>query len=125
VSEQPKKRLFQFSLATAVVLMFVAAGLLWANLLEHENPGCLLDQKLEWGRVSSERVNTDYILGGGPRGWPFVYLQYVYAGGQRGGLSAWKEWHLLCLALDVLLAFAVLLTTAVVCEHLIRRKERQ
>jgi hypothetical protein len=33
VSDQPRKRpLFQFHLSTAIVMMFVAAGLLWANL---------------------------------------------------------------------------------------------
>jgi hypothetical protein len=134
MSEQPKKRPWlQFHLSTAVVLMFVAAGLLWANMRGEEK------ETVEGYRVGS----TDYIefVYYEVRGWPFWFVSHGANFACRKDLaeqfqSTWRQMpsdnlstvskeNSLGLAGDVLIALAALCATLVGCEYRIRRQERR
>ena len=106
MDEKPKKRpWFQFHLSTAVVLMFVASGLLWLNLrdpvLTSKNAygGFFMWDRgwpLAYGRVRSD----DYFV--------TEYLDALFFPG---------------LFADSIVGLGVLLAVAVACEWPIRRRE--
>ena len=107
MSDAPKKRpWFQYHLSTAVVVMFVASGLLWANL--SEAPGGNLS---DWGV-------TVHVYG-----WP-AKVYWVTADNTGAGFF-WKERGYGGLAIDAGIALAILLTVAVLCEWAVRRRERR
>jgi hypothetical protein len=108
MADAPRKRpWFQFHLSTAIVLMFVASGLLWANL--SESPAGNLS---DWGV-------TVHIYG-----WPAKV--YWVTSDKTGDGFFWKErGGYSGLAMDAGAALAVLLAVAVFCEWRIRRRERR
>jgi hypothetical protein len=111
MTDAPKKRPWlQFHLSTAVVLTFVAAGLLWANVTP-----CEASDFNPFPRSSHLIGETwqDTLR----RGWPTWYRQEW-----ASGLVEWR-WSIL--ALDTLAASAILLATAALLEWLIRRRERR
>ncbi len=97
MDETPKKRpWFQFHLSTAVVLMFVAAGLLWLNMRDTWSPWVILHG---WPFVATERmVHFDN---------DFPFALHVKPLG---------------LAANALFALVVLYLVAFLCEWRIRRK---
>ncbi|MCY3024200.1 MAG: hypothetical protein NTW87_34930 [Planctomycetota bacterium] len=124
MTDAPKKRpFFQFHLSTAVVLVFAAAGLLWANMHERKAVAHFLDQEWEWDRSRSEVQIEAYVVF---HGWPSFCTESLY-------LFCYSEPDHFCrndckplsLALNALVALFVLLATAVLLEWLIRRKERR
>jgi len=125
MDEKPKKRpWFQFQLSTAVVLMFVAAGLLWLNF----PPSAASVQSA--ARHQSEFLSE--VKGGNAlhamlvfkQGWPVVFRSQLYDV-QRGSSDAiivgectddvlpfWLRWRfyfdvLFCLGLTSLVAFVL------------------
>ncbi len=97
VSTAAKKNrpLFQFHLSTAIVLMFVAAGLLWMNL----NP-----------RRDMHHADVGYL------GWPV----WFHVRDLNNALFHW--WRLIA---NLLLNVMLLVALGVVCEWRIRRRERR
>jgi hypothetical protein len=112
----PRRAWCQIHLSTAVVLMFVAGGILYANLrltrieeeYEYEGP------KFGWAELY---------------GWPqIVYFRVpIYAGsrvwkqvGVREGLVA-GAWKFICL--NVLIGSVILATCAITIEFVVRRRE--
>jgi hypothetical protein len=125
MSDQPKKRpLFQYHLSTAVVLMFVAAGLLWLNMRRDT-----VRERVRWGECGPQ----SYAYG-----WPFE--AYCYATPPRlttpegdlfpgrvaprsPPLQSVVVWHRVGLLGDILVALAIVIAVGVFCEWLIRRRE--
>jgi len=151
MSDAPKKRpLFQFHLSTAIVLMFVASGLLWPNVSTRF-------RRLEPSKASRLCYEVESLV----RGWPFLaeqkmvipypqsesrsgpadraYIKMkVEAGAYRaagvhpdgrvlyyGGPPIWEFYKPAVYLYDLAAAIAILLGVGVLLEYLIRRKERR
>ncbi|MCY3021957.1 MAG: hypothetical protein NTW87_23340 [Planctomycetota bacterium] len=124
MSDAPKKRTwFQFHLSTAVVLMFVAGGLMWANLCAKvcgmETWDSALFKEMaasvpgDEGRVSITGRSVYW-------GWPFAAAE-AHGFNQKEYMGiAWTA-----VAADASVAGAILAATGLLLEWLIRRKERQ
>jgi len=92
-----RRRWFQLSLTTCIVMMAVAGGLVWANM------------------KSSLSI-----------GWPSIcYRNLLFnpVGGPH--LNTYHFWYTDRLILDVVAALALLAVTAFACEFFIRRRERK
>ncbi|MCY3021414.1 MAG: hypothetical protein NTW87_20560 [Planctomycetota bacterium] len=134
---RPKRRpWFQFHLSTAIVLMFVAAGLLWLNIRVHTT---IAAGKQMWDDRECAVVRTWPSLG-----WPrsvVIGTMTVYLGApDRETLrnradqsvaefwrSQWphdisRQWK--WLAADFAVALAILAAVGFVCEWRIRRRAR-
>jgi len=116
---KPKKGpWFQYHLSTAIVLMFVAAGLLWANM--HWSKA-----DLNWGGYSQAR------------GWPWHLQEWPINRDANEGSVVPILWNqtdedpfkphlrITGLVLNTIAAFAILGAIAFLCEWRIRRRERQ
>ena len=100
MNSAPKKRpLFQIHLLTAVVLMFVAGGLIWANVAPH-----------------SATVRDRTFLAAG---WPFPF-SVPLSGGDDVIEAIW--WNQVRPLLNVVVWAAIVLGAGVVSEYLIRRR---
>ena len=118
MSDTPKKRpFFQFHLSTLIVLTFLAARLLWANMAGQE----WVSQSNHAPHVTY--CNTDY-------GWPVHSVTRYFVtevDGKRIEPShlvsdIWKwQW---C-ACDAIVALAICGTIAFLLERRIRRRERR
>src|SRR5438105_6188949 len=102
-----RRRLFQFRLATALVLMTAAGGLLLLNVdgaHSHAETQTLL---LEW-----------YSPAPAPniRGWPFIAYP-IFVGPYQ---MVQHRWNRLNLLYDVALAIGVLVAVAIISELIIR-----
>ncbi|MCY3019181.1 MAG: hypothetical protein NTW87_09165 [Planctomycetota bacterium] len=107
MTEIPRTRPWlQFHLSTAVVLMFVAAGLLWLNMHDTERQ---LWIEHGWPCVAVRRAEVAFVEG------PFgVRLDRPH--------TTIKPWGM---AVDGLVAVATLFLVAFLCESRIRRRERR
>jgi hypothetical protein len=107
-----KRPWFQFHLSTAVVLMFVAAGLLWLNV--HPSPVApILDPDIDIGLQVDANAR--------PFGWPIIA---VYTCG-AADTSRVAKIHQSAAAFDLFLALSILLAAGASLEWLIRRKQRR
>lgn len=95
---EKKRRWFQIHLSTAVVLMFVAGAILWANVASHEFV-YLNNKSKAWEAIAVH-------------GWP------IYA-----DRPAEHPVYSILWAANVIVGFFVLTMTWVFCESLIRRRE--
>jgi hypothetical protein len=98
------RHFFQIHLSTAVVTMFVAAGLMWLNLV----PQRLYDQP-----------NSRYIME--IRGWPNEFHEGWISKGQAVPPGKLKVRELV---VDVVFSLSILALIAFVTELFIRRRER-
>jgi hypothetical protein len=120
---QPGKRRpwFQFRLSTAIVLMFVLGGLLWANTC----------QRVVWEGVV--HWDADPPLGGAARyrtwGCGFPFPAYTPRTEVTWGTPppSWAppEWHAAALVCNLAVGLVVLSIAGVACEWLSRRRERR
>ena len=111
-----KRRWFQIHLSTAVVLMFVAGGLMWANVAEK------IECKTGHSWMPDEGITSQMNpiqYDEHKWGWPSIICL------RRSGafVSALRHYGTRPVIIDVLVAFAILAAVAFVCEWLIRRRE--
>jgi len=107
MSETPKRRFFQIHLSTAIVLMFVAGGLLWLNLR---------------GRVDILVQSSVVVV----FGWPCdaYYDHYQLNMHESPSLKSIKsEWHWEEGALNTGTMITIVLFAALVLEWFTRRRE--
>ncbi|MCY3021628.1 MAG: hypothetical protein NTW87_21655 [Planctomycetota bacterium] len=106
MTDAPRKRpWFQFHLSTAIVMMFVAGGLLGASILI--------------SRIESTSHFHGITMTARFYGFPLPLYKFGVAYDEPYGFVIWP---LLCV--DVCVWLTVLLVTGFLCEWLIRRQER-
>jgi hypothetical protein len=128
MSDKPHRAWFQFHLSTAILLMFVAGVLLWANIRTNEHPPApaeatyriqndFRDAWIQWATDSS--TYSSY-------GWPCaVYsdsLTIDEIEAAFAGTPLKSRWHITSLAVNLGVGFTILLATVFPCEWLIRRR---
>ncbi len=133
MTEPPRRKRFQIHLSTAIVLMFVAGGLLWANTYAR------IESKCEWvGQPASQpdapyndEERTRYIQT--LRGWPFSALKtsdYSFRSiqGSTDPLKSFErvpgstQIRALWVCIDILIGLGLLGVSWFLCESLIRRR---
>ncbi|HLX61449.1 MAG TPA: hypothetical protein VKX17_09225 [Planctomycetota bacterium] len=143
--EPPRRARFQIHLSTAIVLMFVAGGLIWANVYGRRLDG----RGMAWTGLSMDRVSEQeflacekkYICWAGPRtyeyGWPLGAMQTgtEVLIDSRGGTIEFcydkpvdfpKSIPIMRrtgpIIYNALIALAILFAVWLLCEWLIRRR---
>jgi|SRR5579862_1262852 len=105
--EPPRRARFQIHLSTAIVLMFVAGGLIWANI------GVSI-YKLNFHGTRSTHLQY---------GWPFkAPLFIIEENGVQFAPRATPIFFAIFFVPDLLIAVGILLATGFTCEWLIRRR---
>jgi hypothetical protein len=107
MSDKPKRSWFQFRLVTAVLLMFLAAGLTYLNMREKEE---------ESPFTSRWNFTISY-------GWPMTYRCDYYMIEKSEKKLLGVDWFRTGCALDVTGALAIVTTGLISCEAIIRRRE--
>jgi hypothetical protein len=110
MTEPPSRNCFQIHLSTAIVLMFVAGGLMWTNFQNgtvHFYYGGKEDHVSYYGWPGAELLASpsgvgDYVTDDG-----FISETYLIRG---------------CIVIDCLVGIMILFTTLIFCEWLIRRR---
>lgn len=99
----------QLHLSTCIVLMFVAGGLIWANVPQKR------DVPLQ---VKTESELIAYFA----QGWPYSFriLEFVNPDVTEGYYDTRLEYA--PLARNICIALAILAATAILCEWLLRRR---
>jgi hypothetical protein len=98
-------RRVQIHLSTAIVMMFVAGGLIWVNTrITHTEE--ITAWEAPYGAVASVRSND--------QGWPLSFRQ-PHEG-------AYSNWFYNSLVIDALVAISVFFAVWLPCEWLIRRR---
>jgi hypothetical protein len=118
MDEHPKKRpwfWFQYHLSTALVLMLVVGGLMWANMG---------NQGTDWGRAEDLDTRDIPHYAKHEYGWPLEFYSRC-AMYLRDSSDVVVQWNKANLALDVLVAIALVYAVALLLEWRIRRKERR
>jgi len=126
-----RKRWFQLSLITCIVLMFVAGGLVWLNVRKVETGEC---EKPENYWPSSISITSPAHLDTHGRGWPSYFQTYwrkfYLEPGSYGTVSEpkpgwnvgsgvhWERWPILY---NILVALAILAGVGGVVEWVVRR----
>jgi len=109
----------QIHLSTAVILMFVAGGMIWANTLRYSLLVPQYDPEL--------KLNHCY-------GWPCHAMTYFADGlrtykpigyGYAESPIMYPHWHVYGILINAIVAVAILLCVAIACEVWIRRRERR
>ena len=138
MSEPPRRKRFQIHLSTVIVLMFVAGGLIWANVrwrrIENRHWGY-------WMTIyplgSHEHTKHKIVVHG--YGWPFHALEAqafeveAYRDESKVESSNAKEdeetgvnrWRILPLIADIVFVAAILGIVRFICERLIRSRSTQ
>lgn len=107
----PRRNWLQIHLSTAIILMFAAGGILWANT-----------------RAQVRYKNAEFAYAINSYGWPREALTYFSDTviESNGGLeivrTPYRKWRFWNTAEDALFAFAILLSVGVACEVWIRRR---
>jgi hypothetical protein len=110
MAETKRRHWLQLHLATCIVLMFMAGGLVWANVTVRtwgDREGCGWP-KTCWQRVREERLGMVFMSYSGPSEVPDT-----------------SRWDKLDLATNIGTGLGILAGTVVACEWLIRRRERR
>ena len=133
MSDAAKKRpWFQYHLSTAVVLMFVAGGLMWANMTPERKVYDQVEYCIAPGATSAQYTGrtraTAYVWG-----WPYEACSKTLAGEEmRAGDAVWRptepqpfEIRGKPFAYNIIVAMSIVVAAALLLEWLIRRRERR
>jgi len=115
--KSPRRARFQIHVSTAIVMMFVAGGLIWANVRGTVSD---FDDVIEIHTGETEHeIITEF-------GWPCNALTAISLTFSRGeklvGVAAQDNWTFTHAAADVFAALAILFAVWFICEWFIRRR---
>ncbi|HLX60541.1 MAG TPA: hypothetical protein VKX17_04580 [Planctomycetota bacterium] len=117
--EAPRRKRFQIHLSTAIVLMFVAGGLMWANTRPRigttDEYSAFL--RVYHGEVKCERYGFPFTIA------CFVPEQRVQSGGEVATVSEEYQTSLWFLVLNAVVAMEILFIARLLCEGMIRRRK--
>jgi hypothetical protein len=106
---------FQFSLMTAIVMMFTASGLLWLNTKPYTVLAAATD-------------SNQFKVEAKAQGWPFCFILTqkpwciaLSSNPECEKTSLSVGW----LVADALVNLGIVLLSAIVCEGIVRRKDRE
>jgi hypothetical protein len=120
MAEPPHRKRFQIHLSTAIVMMFVAGGLIWANAMRR---AVTPDFVSLFGDMDGP-VHKDWGATQIEYGWPFTMIrQPIY--GSALPFADWEPLYFKWAALNVFIASIFLLAVWYACEWLIRRRAAQ
>ena len=115
--EPPRRKRFQFHLSTAIVMMFVAGGLMWANTTA---------KIAEEGTFNESHVNWTGTFVLVQRGWPFPYCQlenWQYSDKSRSPIrNPDPKYYFSNALLNMLIAMIIVSLGLFLCESRIRRR---
>jgi len=118
MTETPRRWRFQIHLSTAVVLMFIAGALTWANMYPREKIF-----PMEW-----RGSHIDYAYS--ERGFPFSAYRYLPAvkpkssesNNPKAGLPEGIRMSYSMMVIDGLVAIAILFAVGLICEWRVSRR---
>jgi len=119
MSDAPKKRpWFQYHLSTAIVLQFVAGGLMWANMRVRRTGTAYWDEI--WQQPYRDPPDRNVTLFG--KGWPVAVQQW-----HQNSVVTMPQPELshAALLVNALFGLVAIVLVACVCEWFIRRRERR
>jgi hypothetical protein len=114
-----RRKRFQIHLSTAIVMMFVAGGIIWANvrdsltLSEHEHWKRYRDSQMEFGGKFYWTRNSEH-------GWPFTVV--IVSESNYKPDPRYERPYYLMAAVDLAVALAILFAVWFLCEWLARRR---
>jgi len=120
---------FQIHLSTAVVMMFVAGGIIWANIRPTKSRYAV--QSIQTGKIWFNEFDSSDVRGDVRNvfpayGWPFTAVQSLAFDegiSQNYDYSAQSYYtNYTKAALDLALSFMILFVVWFLCEWLIRRR---
>jgi len=127
MSDAPKRRpWFQYHLSTAIVVMFVASGLLYLNVRPTAMEGCGDQAFQEWhGWPWTARIDTIFYQHGYTRYAEEDEIETARKDGWRPDIIGEHGWHLSGIIADSFAGLVLLFGVATACEWPIRRRERR
>jgi hypothetical protein len=134
--EKPKRKFWRFHLATAIVLVFVASGLLRANMTDRMPKSDEASLAGENHDLLALQFLKLYMAGIRKRyGWPLVAIELVVAYEHEVEFAVdgvppsiakdtpFLRWNRTAVAIDSLVTVGLVLAVAFASEWLIRRRE--
>ena len=120
-AEKPKRRFWQLHLSTAVLLMLVTGGLMFANFQFGPELYAKLHDIPAPARNPLPSPKIFYRV----RGWPFMSSSIVEATPSQTNSYCWLdgEAFMAGAVFNVPICILIICTFAFVCEYLIRRRE--
>jgi hypothetical protein len=119
MTEPPPKR-FQIHLSTAIVMMFVAGILLWANVREYDVKPMDSPMRMWYGDEPQKLYQVrDEAFVDKKWGWPLEFLHHRFFAETEYRFMYW------CAGIDFYFAACVLLAVWFLCEWLIRHRAAQ
>ncbi len=104
MTNPPPRKRFQIHLSTAIVMMFVAGGIIWANALQSDGS-------------SPEGAYRRYTYG-----WPLEFYHRQFYGDILLEATWGVYYPYARIIIDLVVALAILFSTHFLCEWLIRRR---
>ena len=126
MSDKPRRAWFQIHLSTAIVLMFVASGLMWANMRAVPTESWLAVSKFAREHPLSENPNDRGALCDPSPHFEYGFPSVAYSSGQIYFYRAntfWSEWSPRGIATNSCVVIVLLATVAFISEWLVRRRE--
>ncbi len=121
MNDKPRRAWFQVHLSTAIVVMFVAGGLIGANITPHRSVNELPNRsdysRQEVYAIAPMKWPTNEIS----YGWPLTAYETGVASPVGGG--HYRIWKWLSMTINIAICLVTLATFAIAAEWLLRRRE--
>ena len=135
MTEPPRRKRFQIHLSTALIMMFGAGGIIWANVVTHRVGDASLGKvtfntpAIMTGPDGKDIVNVTAIpqTGATNRGWPATLISkkwtvFEIKGGTKEEIAHNQRYHAQGIAINLATMLGILIAICLLCEWLIRRR---
>ena len=134
MTDKPRRSWFQLHLSTAIVMMFVAGGLLGLNIVSKTTNYTATDYA-PYNALSFDGPPPEIVSYSFDRGWPFTCERMIYfadsvKGVRTEGILAFAHSldgdvlsnHYVCISMNVVACCAILMFIGVLFEFLVHRR---